>query len=224
MNAANNKAINILGAIVVRLRSLSKQQDTTETRQMIYITTDTNKMFLSREACAALGIIQKYFPHITLTDSKSVTEKGSLTQQDNHGAFDCPMRCQPPQLLTKPPCAPTPENRLTLEHLNPMHPLQSPQRHLKMSERLSKQTRNLPPLKVGDHVRIQDETGTHPKKWDRTGRVVKVKQYHQYLIRVDGSGHIKMKNIRFLRKFTLVTPDQQSYPTHHPTPCYGTTH
>ena len=84
MNAANNKAINILGAVVVRLRS--KQQDTTETRQMIYITTDTNKMFLSREACAALGIIQKDFPHITLTDSKSVTEKSSLTQQDNHSA------------------------------------------------------------------------------------------------------------------------------------------
>ena len=137
MNAANNKAIKILGAVVVRLRIICKQQNTTETRQMIYITTDADKMFLSREACAALGIIQKDFPHITLRDSKSITENISLTQQANHCACDCPTLCQPPPLPTKPPCAPKPENHLTLEHLNTMHPMLSPQRHLKMSERLS---------------------------------------------------------------------------------------
>ena len=111
-----------------------------------------------------------------------------------------------------------------LEHLNSMHPLQSPQRHLKMSERLSEHTRNLPPLKVGDHVRIQNQTNNYLTKWDRTGRVVKVKQYHQYLIRVDGSGRIKMKNRKFLRKFTPLISDQKPYPTHHPTtPCHRAT-
>ena len=81
-------------------------------------------------------------------------------------------------------------------------------RHLKISERLSEHTRILPPLKVGGHVRIQNQTSNHPKKWDRTGRVVEVKQYHQYLIRVDGSGRITMRNRTFLRKLTPVIVDQ----------------
>ena len=80
MNAANNKSFNIIGAVVVRLRSICRPQNTTETRQMIYITTDTDKTFLSREACAALSIIRKDFSHITLTDSKSVRGNSSLTQ------------------------------------------------------------------------------------------------------------------------------------------------
>ena len=209
MNAANNKSINILGAVVVRLKSLNNLQNTTETRQMIYITTDTDRMFLSREA---LGIIQKDFPHITLTDSKSITGRSSLAQQANHSACDRQPQYLPPSSSTKPSCVPPLENGLMLEHLNPMHPLQSPQRYLKMSERLSEHTRSLPPLKVGDHVRIENQTNNYLTKWDRTGRVVKVKQYHQYLIRVDGSGRIKMKNRKFLRKFTPPIPDQKPYP------------
>ena len=110
MNAANNKAINILGAVVVRLKSLNNLQNTTETRQMIYITTDTDRMFLSREACAALGIIQKDFPHITLTDSKPITGSSSLAQQAKHSACDRQPRCPPPSSSTKPSCVPPPEN------------------------------------------------------------------------------------------------------------------
>ena len=105
----------------------------------------------------------------------------------------------------------------TIKHFNPTHPLQSPQLHLKMSEGLSEHTRNLPPLKVGDHVRIQNQTSNHLNKWNRTGRVVKVKQYRQYPKRVDGSGRTKMRNGKFLRKLTPVNLDQNPYSTHHPT-------
>ena len=55
-------------------------------------------------------------------------------------------------------------------------------RHMKVSERLSKHTKHFPPLKVGDFVRLQNLTGPYPKKWHRTGRVIEVRQFDQYVI------------------------------------------
>ena len=52
-------------------------------------------------------------------------------------------------------------------------------RHMKIAERLTEHTQRLPPLRVGDFVRIQNQTGRHPLKWDRTGRVIEVRQYDQ---------------------------------------------
>ena len=77
-------------------------------------------------------------------------------------------------------------------------------RHMRASERWSKHTKRLPPLKVGHHVRIQNQTGPHPTKWDKTGVVVEVHQFDQYVIRVDGSGRITIRNRKFLRQYTPV--------------------
>ena len=77
-------------------------------------------------------------------------------------------------------------------------------RHHKISERLSEHTRHLPPLKVGDHVRLQNQTGPHPTKWDRTGLIIEVRQFDQYVVRVDGSGRVTLRNRRFLRHYTPV--------------------
>ena len=55
-------------------------------------------------------------------------------------------------------------------------------RHLKISERLHEHTRRLPPLCVGDYVRIQNQTGNFPRRWDKTGQVIEVRQYNQYLV------------------------------------------
>lgn len=82
-------------------------------------------------------------------------------------------------------------------------------RHAREVERLTQYTKKLPPLKVGDHVRIQNQTGHEPRKWDKTGVVVEVKQFDQYAIRVDGSGRVTLRNRKFLRRFT---------PYHRPTP------
>ena len=90
-------------------------------------------------------------------------------------------------------------------------------RHHKLCERLTEHTRNLAPLKVGDHVRIQNQSGAHPNKWDRTGIVAEVRQYDQYIIRVDGSGRATLRNRKFLRKYIpvvtrnplLMQPDYQ---------------
>jgi hypothetical protein len=75
-------------------------------------------------------------------------------------------------------------------------------RHMKICERLSEHTKHLVPLRVGDAVRIQNQTGPYPKKWHKTGIVIEVRQFDQYVIRVDGSGRVTLRNRKFLRKFT----------------------
>ena len=74
-------------------------------------------------------------------------------------------------------------------------------RHMRIAQRLSAHTRHLPPLVVGDCVHIQNQTGPHPTKWDKTGTVVEVRQFDQYVVRVDGSGRVTLRNRKFLRKF-----------------------
>ena len=83
-------------------------------------------------------------------------------------------------------------------------------RHHRAAERWTEHTRRLTPLKVGDHVYVQNQTGNHPLKWDTTGQVTEVRQYDQYLVRVDGSGRVTLRNRKFLRKFIPVQP-----PTRH---------
>jgi hypothetical protein len=77
-------------------------------------------------------------------------------------------------------------------------------RHMRAAERLSAHTRPLPPLVISDHVRIQNQTGPHPTKWDKTGIVVEVRQFDQYVVRVDGSGRVTLRNRKFLRKYLPV--------------------
>ena len=74
-------------------------------------------------------------------------------------------------------------------------------RHMKMHERLSLHTKRLPPLRVGDHVRVQNQTGRFPLKWDKTGIVVEVRQFDQYVVKIDGSNNSTIRNRKFLRKF-----------------------
>ena len=79
-------------------------------------------------------------------------------------------------------------------------------RHMKDAERLKEHTKRLPQLSVGDHVRIQNQVGPHPLKWDKTGIVIAVRQFDQYAIRVDGSGRVTLRNRKFLRRFIPMNP------------------
>ena len=74
-------------------------------------------------------------------------------------------------------------------------------RHMKAAERWGEHTRRLPPPAVGNHVRIQNQTGPNPRRWDKTGQVVEVRQHDQYVVRVDGSGRVTLRNRQFLRHF-----------------------
>ena len=93
-------------------------------------------------------------------------------------------------------------------------------RHMRSAEKLCEHKRRLPPLAVGDTVRIHNQTGNHPLKWDKTGRVVEVRQFDQYLFKVDGSGRTTLRNRTFLMKYSAVydaTPPTQ-LPMRRPVP------
>ena len=79
-------------------------------------------------------------------------------------------------------------------------------RFVRSFETLGEKTRALPDLFVGDRVFIQNQTGPHPKKWDRSGVVMELRGNDQYLIKVDGTGRLSIRNRRFLKKYTLALP------------------
>ena len=87
-------------------------------------------------------------------------------------------------------------------------------RNVRNAERLTEHTVRLEPLKVGDRVFIQKETGIHPLRWDRTGLVIEVKQFDLYAVRVDGSGRKTVRNRKFLRKFDKIFVDHLPGTTH----------
>ena len=62
MHSADNRDIPILVATILRLSGGNQLGDERTTRQIAYITYSTDKLFLSREACADLGIIPAQFP------------------------------------------------------------------------------------------------------------------------------------------------------------------
>jgi hypothetical protein len=70
-------------------------------------------------------------------------------------------------------------------------------------EKLNLHARQLPQLQIGERVFIQNQTGTHPNKWDRSGVVLETLGHDQYTVKVDGTGRITKRNRRFLRHYTL---------------------
>ena len=80
-------------------------------------------------------------------------------------------------------------------------------RNVRNAERLTEHALRLQPLKVGDRVFIQNRTGNHPLRWDRTGLVIEVKQFDQYAVKVDGSGRVTLRNRKVLRKFDKIVVD-----------------
>ena len=75
-------------------------------------------------------------------------------------------------------------------------------RHWRDHERWNEHTRRLAPLQLGYHVYLQNLVGNHPRRWERTGTVVEVRQYHQYVVRVDGTGRVTIRSRQHIRKFT----------------------
>ena len=67
-------------------------------------------------------------------------------------------------------------------------------------------SKELQPLPARAKVRMQNLSGHHPKRWDRSGSVVEELPYDQYLVRTHGSGRVVRRNRRHLRQVTTV-PD-----------------
>lgn len=95
------------------------------------------------------------------------------------------------------------------------------ERHNREIEALSPHTKKLPQLKVGDTVWVQNQTGNSPKKWDRSGLIIEVRQNDQYAIKMHGSGRVTLRNRQFLRRYVpyvtrqpprVITDDQPQRP------------
>ena len=50
---------------------------------------------------------------------------------------------------------------------------------------LHEHTKVLMPLAIGDMVQVQNQCGANPLKWERSSVVVEVKDFEQYVIRMD---------------------------------------
>jgi len=87
------------------------------------------------------------------------------------------------------------------------------ERYVRSVESLKQHTRPLEPLRIGDKVFVQNQTGNNPTRWDRSGIVIEARDFDQYLVKVSGSGRLTLRNRRFLRKFDphMFYANQQSH-------------
>ena len=79
-------------------------------------------------------------------------------------------------------------------------------RYARTYEALNEHSRHLPSLRHGDRVNVQNQVGHHPTKWDRSGTVVECRPHDQYIVKLDGTGRLSLRNRRFLRRFEAQSP------------------
>ncbi len=72
-------------------------------------------------------------------------------------------------------------------------------RHQVRGQVLSEHTKQQTPLKVGQVVSVQNQTGPHRNKWDLSGQVTECLSHDSYLVKMDGSGRVSKNNRQFLR-------------------------
>ena len=112
MQAANKSGIHILGAILLEL---SLPDSDAVTKQMIYVTPNVTRLFLSREACADLGLIPSKFPSTSAGAVSSIPLPQQPTVEVRK--CGCPTRSLPPPGPFPLPVPATEENRGILEQL-----------------------------------------------------------------------------------------------------------
>ena len=115
MHAANNN-VCVLGATILRFSGRNKNGEEQFTRQIVYITDNMDKLFLSRETCVDLGIIPKTFPAIgeavstQSTNSIGATDTAPLPLENQ-----CPRQTKLPPIPSYLPFSATEANRGKLQ-------------------------------------------------------------------------------------------------------------
>ena len=116
MSAANRMAINIIGAVILRLKGTDSKQHI-QSKQICYVTPDTEKFFLSRETCIDLCIIPPSFPivgeapNMSYDSAASVSPPNSVEGTTNgQDECKCPKRSLPPPIPTTVPFPPNDSN------------------------------------------------------------------------------------------------------------------
>ena len=80
-------------------------------------------------------------------------------------------------------------------------------RHYLKAENLEHGAKLLKDLKIGNHVYIQEQHGTSPRKWSKSGVVVEVLGHDSFMVKIDGLGLLTRSNRQFLRHFTPFLED-----------------
>ena len=112
--------------------------------------------------------------------------------------FGCPIKDHLPNLWRTMPTQPQwIEIRELREKAMAKH-------HLRAAEYYDHHTQSLPPLSIGDSVLIQNQSGNHPTRWEKSGRVIEVLPNRQYHVKVDGSNQITLHNHCFLWRISPV--------------------
>ena len=101
--AANRQQIKIEGVIFVRLAGTDKSGTKHTAPLMVYISSDTNRFYLSREALINLNIISADFPRIGAAKVNAIIENIENT-------CGCLQRTLPPSRPSSLPFLCTPEN------------------------------------------------------------------------------------------------------------------
>ena len=120
VNTVTSSAVDIVGGIFLRISAhdeLGKQRR--ETRQLVYVSKSIQGIYLSEEACRALGLIPHKFPTVGQFSQEpaSVSGMSQLRKCTNTGIVgpdekpcNCPKRSLPPTDDPVLPCEPTEEN------------------------------------------------------------------------------------------------------------------
>ena len=66
--------------------------------------------------------------------------------------------------------------------------------YVKTIENLSKHTKQLPPLWIGDHIFEQNWLSNAPGKWDCSGVILESKGHDQYVVKIAGTGRLTLRN------------------------------
>ena len=111
MHTATYGLIDIIGCVVMRLSGVSPDGTQHETRQIVYVTGTANRLFLSMEACIALGLISPSFP--TVGEALPSNTAATIASQQLPCGHN--KRTGPPPKPTELPFPATKENRLRLE-------------------------------------------------------------------------------------------------------------
>ncbi|CAC5412152.1 unnamed protein product [Mytilus coruscus] len=110
MHATNNKGVTILGATILRISGKDDQGRHVEMKQMTYVTDNSDKLFISREACIALRMISDSFTTIGDETQHTLGTKNPQNIPNKIGRVNglantcnCPKRKLPPAMPTKLP-------------------------------------------------------------------------------------------------------------------------
>lgn len=104
MAAANRSRISIVGAALISFSGIGPNGNTFRTKQIVYATDATDRVYLSEEACKQLGLIPLDFPMIgeASLNTNKLSALDSCIKEDTADC-GCPRRQLPPKSPNKLP-------------------------------------------------------------------------------------------------------------------------